>query len=184
MDIPYRDFLAQQYREGRALAAESDVVALRPVAGDPPDKYIATFRTRGLVREADGQIREAEGFVVGIAFRSNYLAHVNPLELVTWLGPENVWHPNAGRGPFHFGPVLLCIGRIAPGTGLVTLLYQIHDVLRYANYTLVETDALNFEACQWARKNVHRFPISSEPLRRRPSRDADYSIEEIGPASA
>jgi hypothetical protein len=39
-----------------------------------------------------------------------------------------------------------------------------------------ENNALNTEACAWARRNLHRFPVDSRPLKRR---TADFSIEPL-----
>jgi ubiquitin-protein ligase len=78
------------------------------------------------------------------------------------LYTPRVWHPNvSGDLP------LICIGRLAPGTTLVDILYQIYDILTYQKYNPREDDALNKPACAWARANQHRFPIDPRPLKRR-----------------
>jgi hypothetical protein len=50
---------------------------------------------------------------------------------------------------------------------LVDLLYQVYEILTYQKLTPREDDALNKEACHWARANQKRFPIDRRPLKRR-----------------
>jgi hypothetical protein len=155
-------FLARQYEEGMALAAASDLLDLQPIDGPPPQRYLARFRCKGLVRSPDGTIAEADRFEVGIWFPSDYLRRVEPWQVLTWLGPANVFHPNIGeRLP------AICVGRLVPGTPLADLLYQCFEIITYTKVTMREDDALNHAACAWARDNRHRFPIDRRPLKRR-----------------
>ena len=81
--------------------------------------------------------------------------------MLTWLGPGNVFHANI------LGEGAICAGRIRPGTKLRDLLHQLYEMISYQNVTVREDDALNHEACQWARHNLDRFPLDRRPLRRR-----------------
>ena len=152
-------FLKKQYEEGLALAEGSDLLDLNPLGEAPHQRYVASFASKGLVQQ-DGEIVEAQNFHVGIQFPADYLVRVQPFEVLMCLGPMNVFHPNID------GP-LLCVGPIAPGTGLVDLLYQCYEVIGYSKVTMDENDALNHEACRWARENQNRFPVENRPLKRR-----------------
>jgi hypothetical protein len=154
-------FLARQQLEGSALAQESDLLTLRPT-GSPADRYRVEFRCHGLVERAPGEVVEADRFEVGIWFPSTYLRVVDPFRVLTWLGPKNIFHPNiSATDP------IICIGRLAPGTGLVDILYQVHQVITWNKVTMREEDALNWPACQWARQHRDRFPVDRRPLKRR-----------------
>ena len=88
-----RSFLEAQYSEGMALARESDILTLTPVGGSStsPSHYIAEYKCRGVLRDEDGNVAPAlSHFHVGIAFPADYLRHVNPLRVATWLSPANV----------------------------------------------------------------------------------------------
>jgi hypothetical protein len=173
---PVRDaFLVRQHEEGMALAASSDVLDLEPMGGAGPDRYVATFRCGGLVTTADGSIVPGDRFVVGIWFPPDYLRHAEPFQVLTWLGPRRVFHPNISD----IAPVI-CIGRVTPGTPLVELLYQCHAVITWRKVTMREDDALNRTACAWARDNQHRFPIDPRPLKRRQLR---LTVNTIAPES-
>ena len=177
MDKVVRGFLQQQYKEAMALADESDLLDIIPVDGSPPDRYIAQFSCKGLVCSG-GEVKEAENFVVGIWLPSDYLRRVEPLQIVSWLAPENIFHPNIGRGPLRAGgPLAICLGRLSPGTPLVDLIYQCWELITYAKATMREDDALNWDACRWARWNTHRFPVDARPLKRRL---VDLEVEAIG----
>jgi hypothetical protein len=160
-DPIYEAFLDRQYEEGAALERESDLVELVPSPIAPPH-FVARFRCKGLVRAKDGEIREADRFEAGIWFPPTYLRRADTFEVLRWFGPSNVWHPNiSDKLP------LLCVGRLAPGTPLVDLLYQIFEIITYHKYMPRESDALNSDACAWARRNQDRFPVDRRPLKRR-----------------
>lgn len=160
-DLVRESFLIQQREEGLELARSSDLLDLQPIGGPATDKYIATFSCRGLVRSGDGKIRTANLFAVGIYFPPDYQRHANVFEVLTWLGPRSIWHPNVHPRTPH-----ICIGWLNPGTSLKDILYQCFDVITYNKYRTVEIDALNHEACAWARRNRSRFPIDRRPLKR------------------
>lgn len=156
MDEVRNLFLKSQRREGMELAAASDLLELEAL---DDNRYVATFSCNGLVRDAEGAVLEYNRFGVGIRFSDDYLRVVNPPEVVTWLGPREVWHPNIAA-PF------ICLGAITPGTPLVDLLHRCFEVITFQNVTMVENDALNRPACAWARSNRDRFPIDSRPIKR------------------
>ena len=155
-------FLRQQYDEGIALAQRSDLLELKPLPfGSPPDRFLADFYCQGLIRTSDGEVREANHFQVGIWFPKDYLRHISRFQVVTWLGPFEIFHPN-------IAPPFICLGRLSAGTSLVDLLYQCYEIITYQKVTMREDDALNPAACVWARQNQDRFPFDRRPLKRRP----------------
>ncbi len=161
-DPIYTAFLQRQQEDGMALAAASDLLELFPLDGTPPERYVARFRCRGLVRTRAGAVVEADRFEVGIWFPSDYLRRAEPAEVLTWLGPMNVFHPNILGWP-----PAICVGRLVRGTPLVDLLYQCFDLITWRKVTMREDDALNRDACAWARDNRARFPVDQRPLKRR-----------------
>jgi hypothetical protein len=157
-----RLFLERQFQEGLELDRASDLLDLLPASASTPDRYVATFHCKGLVREAGGTVAEANRFRVGIWFPSDYLRRAEPTQILTWLEPRRVFHPNISDVvPF------ICIGRLSPGTRLVDILYQVFEIITYRKVTMREDDALNGAACAWARRNQDLFPIDRRPLKRR-----------------
>jgi hypothetical protein len=159
-DPVFEGFLDRQYDEATALARSSDLFELIPLTGRPPRAYVATFFCKGLVEAAGGEVAEADRFQVGIQFPSDYLRFIDPAQVLMWLGPLHVFHPNI-RPPF------ICVGRLAPGTSLVDLIYQVFEIITYQKVTMREDDALNLLACSWARDHQTRFPIDRRRLKRR-----------------
>ena len=151
-------FLESQFKEGMALARSSDLFDLIPAGGRPPRHYVAHFHCKGLVRSVEGRVEEGNYFVVGISFESDYLRRVDPFRVLTWLGPPNAFFPNVK-------PPYLCAGRLTPGTTLVFLIHQLFEIITMNKMQYREDDALNMEACVWARNNSHRFPIDPRPLK-------------------
>ena len=165
MNAVLQNFLTRQFEEGMKLVSETDLLHLLPLPDGPfpPRRYIARFRCKGLVHNSDHSIVENDCFDVGVNFFDDYLRAADPYRVLTWLYPTNVWHPNIlGQAR------VICVGRMAPGTPLVDLLYQVFDIITYRKVTMREDDALNRDCCPWARQNVHRFPIDNRPIKRRP----------------
>jgi hypothetical protein len=158
-DIVFYKFLESQYEKAIELDRASDIVHIFPKTSQLCQLYAALFRCKGLVMEK-GSVIEHNEFSVGIYFHDDYLRRCDPSQVLTWLSPRNVFHSNIKS-------FLICIGSITPGTGIVDLLHRIYEVITYQNYSTVEGNALNSEACQYVRNNSHRFPLDNRPLRRR-----------------
>jgi hypothetical protein len=164
-------FLERQIEEGMALAAASDLLDLIPVDGRLRQHYLADFCCKGLVQTDSGEIVGADRFVLGIWLPDQYLREADPFQVLTWLEPRRIFHPNISSGaPF------ICVGRLAPGTPLVDLLYRCFEIITYNKVTMRDDDALNKEACAWARRSQHRFPVDHRPLKRR---HIEFDVEAV-----
>lgn len=170
-DKVLQEFLKQQFQDGTALAADSDILKLQPLTGAASDRYIAEFNCHGLVQNEAGEIVEFNRFAVGIWFPEDYLRRVDLSVVVSYLGPSpRPWHPNI-RPPF------LCL-HITPGTPLMDILYSCYELF---TWRLLNTgdEGLNHAASQWARhQDASWFPVDRRPLRRRKLR------LEVSPAAA
>jgi hypothetical protein len=163
-DSVLEGFLEKQYEQGLALANSSDLLELDPFelfprGGPAPRHYVAAFNCNGLVKSRSGEVQMANRFILGIWFPEDYLRRVNPFEVLTWFKPAEVFHPNISG-------THICAGRLTPGTPLTDILYQCFEIITYNKVTMREDDALNKEACSWARGNKFRFPIDNRPLKR------------------
>ncbi|HOX55991.1 MAG TPA: hypothetical protein P5205_03075 [Candidatus Paceibacterota bacterium] len=158
-DVVFRNFLTHQRDTALRLNAQSDILRLTLGPGPLPQNYIAEFRCKGLVQNRDGSISEGGLFVVGIFFPNDYLRRASTFEVLSWLGPANVFHPNIANHS-------VCIGRLDPGTDLVTICYQLFEIIAYHRYNTRESDSLNRAACSWARGHKHLFPTDTRPLKR------------------
>jgi hypothetical protein len=158
-DKIFEGFLKTQYEEGMQLARASDLLELEPIGWPPYQQYFAHFRCKGLVRRS-GEVVEAADHTLWIGFPPDYLRRAEAFEVLSWIEPVEIFHPNI-RFPF------ICIGRLGAGTALTDILYQCFEVITYNKVTMREDDALNRDACVWARENLRRFPVDSRPLKRR-----------------
>lgn len=156
----FDDFLKTQLREVKELEAQSDLFRITPVHGDPPQAYRLDFMCKGLVREADGTVREADRFSAGVFMPDDYLRRVDPYEVLTWLGPASFFHPNAFASA-------ICVGRIGPRTRLVDLVMQVFEIIVGVKATVREDDCLNPAAAAWYRDHREILPIDRRPLKRR-----------------
>jgi hypothetical protein len=167
VDKIYDNWLNAQHEHGVELSVSSDVVELVALARQ---LFVVRFHCKGLVQDVGGEVREGDLFEVGYRFADDYLRRVNPAEVVTWLRPGNVFHPN-------IMPPLCCLGSITPGTSLVELIYRTYEVISYQNVMPDERDALHPAACNWARRHQGRFPLDDRPLKRRGSQ---VNVEVVG----
>lgn len=159
MDRIFHSWLERQLADGMALAASSDRLLLLPENETPPRSYIARFDCQTMIHDGS-EAKPWRGCDVLLRFPMDYLRVVgDPGRIVSLLSPRNLYHPNV-RPPF------MCIGRIAPGTGLCELIFQTFEVVTFQKLTPREDDALNRDACAWARRNMQRFPLDTRPLRR------------------
>ena len=160
MDPVFESWLERQYADGMALCGASEVLALLPEAGaQPPRRFVAQFTSPTMVWTGTAAAR-VDGFAVLFQFAPDYLRSARDAgQILNLLAPGNVFHPNVAA-PF------ICIGHVAPGTGLCELIYRVHEILTFNKLTPREDDALNHDACVWARRHMHLFPLSTVLLRR------------------
>ena len=170
MDKVFESWLERQHADGMALSAASDSMELAAEPSvRPPRRFIAKFDCPTLVKEG-AEVTRTDGFAVLFQFPPDYLRSViDAARVVNLLAPVHAFHPNVS-------PPFICIGHVTPGTGLCELIYQVHEILTYSKYTPREDDALNRDACAWARRHVDMFPLSKTPLRRH---TVDFSIDEL-----
>ncbi|MBM3882250.1 MAG: hypothetical protein FJ387_21445 [Verrucomicrobia bacterium] len=173
-DPVYQGFLMRQFEEATALARQSDVLELAPQDGRPPNRYLAHFQCKGLVRDGSGGPVEFNHLLVGIWLPEDYLRQVNPGQVLTYLGPApQPWHPQI-RPPF------IC-AHIPPGTRLTDVLHTLYDLWTY-NLVAVGDNGLNPDAAAWYRQqHPSRFPLERRPLKRR---TLELSAEPIHPTNS
>ena len=162
-DAIFADFLREQFVQGMQLAAQSDLVTVTPLRGNPPSQYVVEYRCKGLAKDEHAAIVESDGpWGFGVNFPANYLrGGFHPAEVLAYLGPVlNPFHPNI-KGHF------VCF-ELRPATSLTDLIYSLFELV---TWSLVSThdEGLNHEASQWYRNNKDskHFPIDSRPLKRR-----------------
>ncbi len=176
MDAVLEGFLERQHEEIIALAAGSDRLTVQPLPDQyPPSRYLVRFQCTGAVCDGAEPQTADTTFDLGIWLPNDYLRRANPAQVLTWLGPRSIWHPNIGPLPQRpSDPMFICVGRLVPGTPLVDLVYQCWEIITFSKVTMREDDALNRPACVWARANQARFPLDPRSLRR-----AQFEVETI-----
>lgn len=166
-DVIRDDWLLKQYEEAMAFAQRSPVVSLIPMQGMPPFRYLAKFECDGLVTTSAG-IEVCDRHLVGIQFPKKYQhERCHPTEVFTWIEPKTAYHPNV-RSPF------CCVGDMPPGMSLLNLLQQLYQMISWQRFKPIEHDALNPDACRWAREHMDRLPIDPRRsmLHERPAGEA------------
>jgi hypothetical protein len=130
-------------------------------------RAIVAFDTKTLVDDR-GMIRRDGPVILGIRYQERFLSEApHPMELVTVLEPNNVFHPNCSSSGG------LCLGHPAAGIALDLILHQAWAGLMF-NMKAVNTrpgQIVNPEAAMYVRANAHQFPITVRGLFEQPDID-------------
>ena len=166
---------------GRRLAADAEAMkALREQSsildfqahGDPAERYLVTFRGRGLVRRSEvDPVETAEVHRVEIRLGIDYPRSRPDLQ---WL--TSIYHPNISAG----GAV--CLGGYstnwAPSLGLAELVEMLWDMVRMANYD--PKSAYNYAAGRWCEtQTLFDMPVDKRSLRDRVGRTVGANVIKI-----
>jgi hypothetical protein len=127
-----------------------------------------TFRSKGLVRDAAGNIEPSERHVVAVRFLPDYLRQVNQFATLALLEPQAAFHPN-------LAPPSVCL-HVYPGMPLLEMAEALHALFSWRLRQLDENDALNRDACAWGRAHLDELPLDTRPLF---GRAMTLSFEEI-----
>jgi ubiquitin-protein ligase len=146
-----RRLIADAKQMSEAFAG-SELIKVRPVAGDPPEAYHVEYAVRGLERGKGNKPFPREHHLVEIRLTADYPRLAPQCKMLT-----PVFHPN-------IDPSTICVGdHWAAGERLVDLAVRIGEMLGYQAYNI--QSPLDAEAAMWADLNQDKLPIDPRPLR-------------------
>jgi ubiquitin-protein ligase len=128
--------------------------------GDPPERYLVTFKGKGLIRKGESDpVEMAEVHRVEIRLGIDYPRSRPDLQ---WL--TSIYHPNISA----VGAV--CLGGYStnwvPSLGLAELNEMLWDMVRYANFD--PKSAYNYAAGRWSEtQSQFDLPLDARSLRDR-----------------
>jgi ubiquitin-protein ligase len=143
----------------KALKENSTIVDFQTF-GDPAERYLITFKGKGLLRKSEADpVEVAEVHRVEIRLGIDYPRSRPDLQ---WL--TSIYHPNISA----VGAV--CLGGYStnwvPSLGLAELCEMLWDMVRYANYD--PKSAYNYAAGRWSETQTQfDFPLDARNLRDR-----------------
>lgn len=143
--------LKRDYEKIAAELAQSEVVTVRVVSGDPPSHYQATYRLSGLMwDESTGDTAPITEHIVDIHLPLGY-----PKQAPRCIMRTPIWHPNIGD--------YVCIGDYwSAGVTLVDIIAHIGDMIQYKSYNL--RSPVNKGAALWAQRNTRSFPVGTRQI--------------------
>ena len=142
------------------ILKENSTIVDYQVFGDPAERYLVTFKGKGLLRKSEADAVEvAEVHRVEIRLGIDYPRSRPDLQ---WL--TSIYHPNISA----VGAV--CLGGYStnwvPSLGLAELCEMLWDMVRYANYD--PKSAYNYAAGRWSETQTQfDFPLDPRNLRDR-----------------
>jgi hypothetical protein len=157
-DAVTRDFLHACHADLKLATGSGGLLEVAALGRCNPWLYRLVFRTRGLVRVGNGEIRTVSKHVVALRFLPDYLRSANRFAMLRLAEPAMPFHPNIAPG----GVGAICV-EIYPGEPAIEICQSLHDLFRWRLRQYDERDALNPVACAWGRDHVDR-PIDDRPL--------------------
>jgi ubiquitin-protein ligase len=164
--------------EALKLLKEHSTIVEYQAFGDPAERYLVTFRGRGLIRKTESEpVEVAEVHRVEIRLGIDYPRSRPDLQ---WL--TSIYHPNISA----VGAV--CLGGYStnwvPSLGLAELCEMLWDMVRYANYD--PKSAYNYAAGRWSETQAqYDFPLDPRAIRDRMTKIVgDNIIRLSGPLPA
>ncbi len=158
-DTPRTRRLKSDLEAIQALKEDSTILDFQAM-GDSQDRFLVTFKGRGLLRKSEVDPVEAAGVHrVEIRLGIDYPRSRPDLQ---WL--TSIYHPNISA----VGAV--CLGGYStnwvPSLGLAELCEMLWDMIRYANYD--PKSAYNYAAGRWSETQTQfDFPLDPRPIRDR-----------------
>jgi len=144
--------------EAMKLLKDQSTIVDYQAFGEPPERYLVTFRGKGLMRKSEAEpVELAEVHRVEIRLGIDYPRSRPDLQ---WL--TQIFHPNISA----VGAV--CLGGYStnwtPSLGLDELCTMLWDMVRYANFD--PKSAYNYAAGRWCETQAQwNFPIDNRPIR-------------------
>jgi ubiquitin-protein ligase len=160
----------------KALKENSSILEYQ-ANGDPAERYLVTFKGKGLIRKAEGDpVEVAEVHRVEIRLGIDYPRSRPDLQ---WL--TSIYHPNISA----VGAV--CLGGYStnwvPSLGLAELCEMLWDMVRYANYD--PKSAYNYAAGRWSETQTqYDLPLDARNLRDRLTKTVGDNIIKFSSPSA
>ena len=157
MDTPRNRRLHSDLKAMKEMREQSSIVDFTS-HGDPPERYLITFRGKGLVRKSESDpVDVAEVHRVEIRLGIDYPRSRPDLQ---WL--TSIYHPNIS------GVGAVCLGGYStnwvPSLQLAELCEMLWDMIRYANYD--PKSAYNYASARWSETQTsHIFPLDKRFLR-------------------
>jgi len=174
-DTPRTRRLAADADAMKALHEQSSIIEYQ-AHGDPPERYLVTFRGRGLVRRTEADpVEIADVHRVEIRLGIDYPRSRPDLQ---WL--TSIYHPNISA----VGAV--CLGGYstswAPSLGLAELVEMLWEMVRMSNYD--PKSAYNYAAGRWCEtQRQFDFPIDPRSIRDRIGRTVGANVIKLDLAS-
>lgn len=175
-DNPRTRRLKADFEALKALKENSTIIDFQSF-GDPAERYLITFKGKGLLRKAENEpVDVAEVHRVEVRLGIDYPRSRPDLQ---WL--TSIYHPNISA----VGAV--CLGGYStnwvPSLGLAELCEMMWDMVRYSNYD--PKSAYNYAAGRWSETQTQfDFPLDARPLRDRMAKTVGDNIIRFSATSA
>ncbi len=145
MSMRIRRLYAEQRGLEEAFAADP-IIEVRPVAGDPPERYRVTYHVKGLELRQDGTIIVRDRHEVEVTLTSEYPRRPPVCKMLT-----PVFHPNIDAFE-------ICISDHWASQERVTdIVVRVGRMIAYQTYNL--QSPLNGRAAKWCDRHRDRLPV-------------------------
>ncbi|MEX2237224.1 MAG: ubiquitin-conjugating enzyme E2 [Dehalococcoidia bacterium] len=153
-----------------AIDQSSELIDIRALSGNPPDRYQVVYSCRGIAKLERGAPVYSKRHELELVLPAGY-----PLSMPQLIFKSPIFHPN-----FHASDGRVCIDQWFAAANLSDVVLMVGNMVRYANFN--PQSPLNREAAIWASANRSLFPTDVQPWFRGDGHLTD--LIEIDPARA
>jgi hypothetical protein len=171
-DPVLRDFLMAAFEDLLTRSHGQSLLEWANLGREVPWLYRLTFKTRGLARGRDPEIRVVDRHVVAVRFLPDYLRRADRFEMLSLIEPRDPFHPNLAN------PASAICVSIYPGQSIADICESLHALFGWKLRQLAENNALNRDACIWGRAHIDDLPIDTRPLFGQPMQLTLEPVEE------
>ena len=154
------------FQEIQKQFSGNSLITVKPLDGDPPEKYEVTYTVAGFCKTESGEIQPQDSHTITISIPFGF-PHFPP----SCKPKSAIFHPD-------FDPAAICIGDYwEKDRSISELIIHIGQMISGNVYST--TNAFNEEAAQWYQDNQSRLPLDQLPALETEEIPADDSTEEI-----
>ena len=154
------------FQEIQKQFSGNSAITVKPLDGDPPEKYEVTYAVAGFCKTESGEIQQQDSHTITISIPFGF-PHFPP----SCKPKSAIFHPD-------FDPAAICIGDYwEKDRSISDLIIHIGQMISGTVYST--TNAFNEEAAQWYQENQSRLPLDQLPAVETAETPADDSSDEI-----
>lgn len=140
----------KEFKRLSQLAERTDLIDFHRIQAD---HYLIHFRCRTMILDPRAGLELSSHHVISVQIPRGRNEPFGP-EVVTFVRPGNIFHPN-------IAPPLIAVGSYLVSKSIDEVCQKVFDILTFRKVVLEGPDCVNPEAAEWVRRNADRIPTDN-----------------------